>query len=833
MSESRSVLMNQPLLLPIQIDDEKNERRYVNNLLQKTKSLVLSNKNYTKFMKNYLILTQQSSFKLPEITNYPILKNQFLIPISRKTYSSGNQFIRKINRLDPEDSKPSYESNNNNIENLSLSNNQLVKNINNVNNNISSDYKERKLKHGNIDNNNNRDKNLQLELEDLKSKQKLNNNYDKISIIENESADSKNTNVVNNFNFTDLNSPINLNNLSEDIKYLMNSKEKDERSKILKNKKLLFENELKLKSFILKTNTPSKTLFERKFSLRSSDLDYPKDYLNKNLYLNSDYKTLILDLLVDCEFNTKVFNYEEMIKNKFHEKSSDFSEVKKNKILEKLKLFINNLIQGKNENITNELKKIYDILEETKIELKISSLELEFVLNNTNQNSISNHFNFESTNKDEFTYKNNNFNSNGLFDNNYKEEKVQKIKIPFSIMPLFYYCKLETFYTVLAKMLIVNQKFYKANKIFDKDNNKEIKEHSEEGNNSENDSKKGDNQHIHGKDEQEEEIQELFTNQEEIKIEFETVKKVLESYKNFIWENENYSKDIINTKSLEWVSDCQKYTIKIHPPKIEFFLEDQTFYISKYIPKEMLIYFLIKNFINWDFYVLNYLSKYKAFRDNVNERFYKRIKKNKPKGRNFAGELFRNEDKLKVNDLSDQRISLSLDEKIHEPEYRNTNKIYFIYTNKFGETNFFILSSFEYSIQLKTQYKIKTVKDYLVEEKIHKENKDFNFKFNMDQLIKLQKLKKFYNLGEYLKKMVVLLKKNQNKNGFSKIRKLEVESLDNIKVDFDLKYFETLDDNFFRFLTKTDKEENSYEEQILNSINTDKEESSSINYYLR
>lgn len=174
-----------------------------------------------------------------------------------------------------------------------------------------------------------------------------------------------------------------------------------------------------------------------------------------------------------------------------------------------------------------------------------------------------------------------------------------------------------------------------------------------------------------------------------------------------------------------------------------------------------------------------------------------------------------------------------MDEKIHEPEYRNSNKIYFIYSNKYGETNFFILSSFEYRINIKTQFKIKTVKDYVVEEKMHHEKKDYNFKFNMDQLIKLQKLKNFYNLEEYLKKMVVLLKKNQSKNGFSKIKKLELESLDSIKVDFDLKYFETLDDNFFRFLTRTDNEENSYEEQILNSISNDKEESSSINYNLR
>ena len=54
MSESYTSIIKQNLLFPIKLEDGNNEGKYVNNILQKTKSLVLSNQNYNKFMKKYL-----------------------------------------------------------------------------------------------------------------------------------------------------------------------------------------------------------------------------------------------------------------------------------------------------------------------------------------------------------------------------------------------------------------------------------------------------------------------------------------------------------------------------------------------------------------------------------------------------------------------------------------------------------------------------------------------------------------------------------------------------------------------------------------------------------
>ena len=99
-----------------------------------------------------------------------------------------------------------------------------------------------------------------------------------------------------------------------------------------------------------------------------------------------------------------------------------------------------------------------------------------------------------------------------------------------------------------------------------------------------------------------------------VAVNFETVRNVLSLLKDHIFENENYCKDINNSKYLQWISESRYNTIKINPPKIEFFLNDNTFYISKNIPKELLIFLLNKSFINWDFFILNYLSKFKSFK---------------------------------------------------------------------------------------------------------------------------------------------------------------------------------------------------------------------------
>src|SRR4051812_17466608 len=58
----------------------------VNDILKNTKRLIKNSKKYNTFIAKYADKTQVSSYKLPEITAYPIFKNTDLIPISKSNY---------------------------------------------------------------------------------------------------------------------------------------------------------------------------------------------------------------------------------------------------------------------------------------------------------------------------------------------------------------------------------------------------------------------------------------------------------------------------------------------------------------------------------------------------------------------------------------------------------------------------------------------------------------------------------------------------------------------------------------------------------------------------
>ena len=55
-------------------------------ILNHTKKLVVSSKNYNNYSKNYLKSTQINSFKTPDNGNYPLIKNKQLIPLNKSIY---------------------------------------------------------------------------------------------------------------------------------------------------------------------------------------------------------------------------------------------------------------------------------------------------------------------------------------------------------------------------------------------------------------------------------------------------------------------------------------------------------------------------------------------------------------------------------------------------------------------------------------------------------------------------------------------------------------------------------------------------------------------------
>jgi len=318
------------------MDEEKFEN--VNSLLNKTKGLILSNKNYNKFMRKYLILTQQSSFKLPEISNYPILKNGSMIPINRTTFTSKND------------------------KNVIFSN----------------------LNDNNISNKTNKKDNKKIKKFEFP---KFSENGINDSSNKNGGHSTKNIDINDNYNSDSQKINENNNNNNE-----IDNDENNYFSKnfyILRDKKLLDETEKNLRNVVnkisdLKLNS-NNSLFLNKsdgtFKLKNSkfsgnnEIDNLLEY-TKNYYLTKNYKTLMLSLLCDFQFCIKIFDYEKLVKDNFDENSNCFNEKKQSEVNEILLKLIERITDNSYENLTYELKKSYEVLDGKKLDLKISSILL-------------------------------------------------------------------------------------------------------------------------------------------------------------------------------------------------------------------------------------------------------------------------------------------------------------------------------------------------------------------------------------------------------------------------------------------------------------------------
>ena len=426
---------------PFKVQEEnQKDTKYVSNLLKKTKALVLSNNNYNNFMKHYNFLTQESTFKLPEITQYPILKNEEMIPVNRNTYSSGSQYILHNEKRGRPKSIIIDE-----ITSESNNNTKLKYTINSVTNqeNINLNYI-----------------NINIDI----------NNTNKFSCDE-ENNKNNNENILYNKSSNEFPCTVNL-----------------------KNRKILYNYEKKLFSNIkkfsdadeyIKSENLIKELNPNKNNCQNES---HFDFLTRNLYFNPEFKMLMIDLLCDFDFGCRVFNYDSHIRNKFNEKSVFFDNKEKLECLGKLKSMVEGLIEGKNQNVTSELKKTYGIIDKNNIELKISSVELEFIpllekdYNTACFNSLdekNSKYNFTEFNPQENNYFNSdsdkyfkgggnkditkNNNKSNYFSEDFLDSKnIKKIKIPFSVLPVFYYSSWENFFCFLSK-IIKNNNFPEEN----------------------------------------------------------------------------------------------------------------------------------------------------------------------------------------------------------------------------------------------------------------------------------------------------------------------------------------------------------------------------------
>jgi len=497
-----------------------------------------------------------------------------------------------------------------------------------------------------------------------------------------------------------------------------------------------------ISSFILNQSNTNKlhSLNKKQCRTQTSDNSEGKtplfpnfDFLIKERYsgLNYDEKEI---------FNK---NYDKFILSKIH-------EIKNNKI----------------KNYINDIESCFDDLNHKEIQLKLKSIKLNF---------------YPQTQK-------NNSNYNNFY-----------IYLPLSFVFLFYYNDFEFFQKILMSIIYFEKDFknvkFNDDKIYqlldtinskdetleeeiDKDKNKEVdylssfRKHrkSIDQNNSKikdlrktynkanpfmnklfihkNDLSRKDNKdnrkiriiHSNYKLRQRDNNR---CNDEESKNKENTSSK---NYENF----ENKNEIIYNEYYFMWETPKITYKVKMEMPKIYFLYEGFEHKIVTYCEKHLFLYLYKNNFVNWDFFALNYIFSIKIFRTIVihflsfNKDYI--ILKNSKRNRILSKALeimkdYNNNNLYNyVDDDEDKKRKniLLVNKKIYDQMSDNNESYIFFYTD--SSLDNYILNFYSYHI--------------LIEYKKLNPKLKWEFHINFKQMKYLNEVSKYEQLNSFLPKII-------------------------------------------------------------------------------
>jgi hypothetical protein len=277
---------------------------------------------------------------------------------------------------------------------------------------------------------------------------------------------------------------------------------------------------------------------------------------------------------------------------------------------------------------------------------------------------------------------------------NKANDKELSICIPFSLLPLVYYIKHDVFKTLLTKAIT------------------------------------------------------FTTNEEDISIDYDNLNNLLKKMKKVI----NTGIEKIERKeyhlAFEWLTPKNTYNVIVTMPIIEFSLAKRRYSFFKYIDKEFMLYLLQNNFVQWDTNLLNYLIRYKIFRERLHS----------------------NKQEL------DTDTAILLDKDAMIVDSKNHNNYIIQKRPKTSFMNFFVTDEF-YKTKL---YKLKSYNFQVYMKHFDKNNK-FSYHFNFTQMLTLEKIKSFVELNDYLAKTLTINYRTQS-------------------VGLDNKYFDNIDDHHLKFM---------------------------------
>ena len=459
---------------------------------------------------------------------------------------------------------------------------------------------------------------------------------------------------------------------------------------------------------------------------------------------NSKYSDL-------CYDENKIFycDYSELIKEKIH-------FCKNNKL----------------ENLQKKLKIIFEDKKKKKIKLELISMKLIFEPIKEDKNKYEKEddkYNFEDY-KEIYSSQQNNTINDDYYYNNDTSEKNNIITFPLSYVFLFYINGIDYFKNILIGSIKFSNDFknvyFQENEIYSIiRNNKKFNRKSREVFNLKKMQKKNTQFFKKGvssrvslssssvqkqflslksfnyekekeKEKKTEENMENIDNSESIEnMLYITNKKIKIRHSNYDLRNKQIKKKDINYSeySFIWETPNKSYKVRIIMPLIIFWSEHIQKNVITFCDKELFLFLLKNNFINWDYYILYYLFSLKLFRLIILKglSFY-----SKYNIKNHGIDILYMKHPLTY--INENTMLLNINRKIYNQYNDNQESYKFFYTDNFSINSIIDFHSFHIFIE---------------NDKLNK-NICYEFCLNFKQMFYLINISYYENLEKFLPKII-------------------------------------------------------------------------------
>ena len=349
-------------------------------------------------------------------------------------------------------------------------------------------------------------------------------------------------------------------------------------------------------------------------SLQLSNLHLLREFLAKMPFkVNLRYKTIpninhAFDILQKDVFNEYshdlTYNYEEIFGNK----EKYFREIKN--MIENIKLEKKDFSDDNNFSFDKEYK---FGKRKKKASLNLRSLKITFEDITEKKDDLA-------LNENE---KENDENNNNKYD--------IEVNIPFTLLPVFYNKGDEDFKSLLTSIIKFDENYEKVTLNYNElysflNNNEGFKKEKEEKEEKQVKKNELENEPLIQPIEKLVPVYSTDNNKndfiteppQKVNVKFEEeIKKDFKKKSFDIYPPIQKSLSFLNYNQFQfiWITPKKNYKVIISLPLITFTVEEFYIKVQQYIDFELLFYLLQKNFENWDFYIMKYISSFKKFRN--------------------------------------------------------------------------------------------------------------------------------------------------------------------------------------------------------------------------